>query len=109
MSGRRIHKRHKLHDLMILNCRKTAQPALKNTRTYRTKSTSGGHILRVSDQIKQLNLLQRGLTSGQPPRLRQDLDIKHLIHLIHWSKQTHAVFSAQVTSFFPSLDAFFLY
>lgn len=44
--------------------------------TYRTKSTSGGHILRVFDQIKELNLLQRGLTGGQPPRFRQYLNTK---------------------------------
>lgn len=55
--------------------------------TYWTESASRGHQLWMSDEIKQLNLLQRGLTGGQPPWLRQDLHKKWL-HLFQWSLNT---------------------
>lgn len=95
MSDGLIHKKDT--NCTNCNCRNIAQPffLFKNYcqnwwRTYRTKSTSGGHILRVFDQFKQLGLLQRGLTGGQPPRLRQDLNIKGNIQVQSCLTEDHS-------------------
>jgi len=45
-------------------------------QTYWTESTSGGHVLGVSDQVEQVNLLHGRLTGGQPPRIGEDLNRK---------------------------------